>query len=112
MFMLMTISTWLVSIEHESLVDALTLCACNSDLFDSCLSSVIATIRVGNAALWMHKHGPHISCFSSLHYSRYEELMLCANITIIRDISCHVCSKLCFSPSLPYGFSREMVRLV
>jgi hypothetical protein len=39
-------------------------------------------------------------------------LMVCANITIIWDILCHVCSKLCFSPSLPYGFSREMVRLV
>lgn len=73
MFMLMTISTWLVPIEHESLVDALTFCACNSDLFAGCLSSVIAIIRVGNDALWMQKHGPHISCFSSLHYSRYEE---------------------------------------
>jgi len=54
--MLMTISTWLVSIEHESLVDALTFCACNSDLFAGCLSIMIAIIRVGNAALWMQKH--------------------------------------------------------
>jgi hypothetical protein len=73
MFMLITINTWLVSVEDASLIDALTLCACNSDMFPGCLSSLIAIIHVGNDVLWMQKHGPRISCFSSLHYSNYEE---------------------------------------